>query len=314
MVRYIVASSVANRCTPPINSGQAFAGKCFSIRAASATTDHKVCTVQQFNASDGLELAYTIDDFTDPWLEVPTLLLLHAAMGHSRRYYAWVPRLARRYRVVRMDLRGHGESAVPPAEPPLAMERLVQDTAELLDHLGLESVHVVGNSAGGYIGQQLAMNRPERVSSLMLFGSTPGLKNSQAASWIPRVARDGLRKFLADTISDRFPVDRTDPRHIEWFLDEAAKNDTAYIARFVGLMSSLEWSDQLHRIKCPTLVVYPGAETVGSTHNYDAMRERIPDVEMISYEGLPHNICDSVPDRCADDVLKFLEKRFGKPS
>ena len=37
---------------------------------------------------------------------------------------------------------------------------------------------------------------------------------------------------------------------------------------------------------------------------------RIPDVEVMSYEGLPHNICDSVPDRCADDVLKFLAKRF----
>ena len=54
-----------------------------------------------------------------------------------------------------------------------------------------------------------------------------------------------MRKFLADTISDRFPVDRTDPRHIEWFLDEAAKNDTAYIARFVGLMASLEWSGRV---------------------------------------------------------------------
>jgi 3-oxoadipate enol-lactonase len=282
-------------------------------RGVNANNTSQGAPVQSFNASDGTRLAYTIDDFTDPWLKAPTLLLLHAAMGRSRRYYAWVPRLSRHYRVVRMDLRGHGESAVPPAEPALSMERLVQDTREMLDHLGLESVHVVGNSAGGYIGQQLAMNSPERVTSLMLFGSTPGLKNSQAASWIPRVAKDGLRKFLADTISDRFPVERTDPRHIEWFLDEAAKNDTAYIARFVGLMSSLEWSDQLHRIKCPTLVVYPGAETVGSTHNYDAMRDRIPDVEMIAYEGLPHNICDSVPDRCADDVLKFLEKRFGKP-
>jgi len=271
------------------------------------------CSVQHFNASDGVSLAYTIDDFTDPWLQAPTLLLLHAAMGHSRRYYAWVPRLCRHYRVVRMDLRGHGHSAVPPAEPPLTMERLVQDAAELLDHLGLRSAHVVGNSAGGYIGQQLAMTMPQCVTSLMLFGSTPGLKNSQALSWLPRVAKDGLRKFLADTISDRFPAD-SDPRHVEWFLDEAAKNDTGYIARFVGLMASLEWSDQLHRIKCPTLVVYPGAETVGSTHNYDAMRDRISDVEVISYPGLPHNICDSVPDRCADDVLRFLERRFGKPA
>lgn len=269
--------------------------------------------MQHFTASDGVRLAYTVDDFTDPWASAPVLLLLHAAMGHSKRYYAWVPRLCRHYRVVRLDLRGHGASQVPPTEPPLAMERLVKDVAELLDHLGVASAHIVGNSAGGYIGQQLAMTMPQRVTSLMLFGSTPGLKNSQALTWIPRVAKDGLRKFLADTISDRFPAD-ADPRHVEWFLDEAAKNDTAYIARFVTLMASLEWSDQLHRIKCPTLVVYPGAETVGSTHNYDAMRDRIPDVEVISYEGLPHNICDSVPDRCAGDVLKFLEKRFGKPA
>src|SRR4051812_20339256 len=171
------------------------------------------------------------------------------------------------------------------------MQRLVKDTAELLDHLGCKSAHIVGNSAGGYVGQNLAMASPERVRSLMLFGSTPGLKHSQAASWLPRVAKDGLRKFLADTIDDRFPVERTEPGHIEWFLDEAAKNDTPFIARFVGLMTTLDWSDRLGAIECPTLVVYPGAETVGSTKAYEPMRERIPDVAMVSYEGLPHNIC-----------------------
>src|SRR5947209_18543115 len=138
------------------------------------------CTVQHFRASDGRKLAYTIDDFTDPWLKAPTLLLLHAAMGHSQRYYAWVPKLCRHYRVVRMDLRGHGSSEVPAAEPPLTMERLVQDVRELLDYLGVASAHIVGNSAGGYIGQQLTMNSPERVTSLMLFVSTPGLHNRQA--------------------------------------------------------------------------------------------------------------------------------------
>src|SRR5689334_6794209 len=170
---------------------------------------------------------------------------------------------------------------MPPAEPPLSMARLVADTRELLDRLGCAQPHIVGNSAGGYIAQNLAMSAPERVKSHMLFGSTPGLKHSQAATWLPRVAKEGLRNFLADTISDRFPVDRTDPRHIEWFLDEAAKNDPAYLARFIGLMTTLDWSDRLHEIKCPTLIVYPGAETVGSTRAYDAMRERIPDVDVI---------------------------------
>src|SRR5271166_5815738 len=180
---------------------------------------------KDFLASDGIRIAYTIDDFTDPWRPATTLLLLHAAMGSSKRWYAAVPALCRYYRVVRMDLRGHGESQVPPANSPLNMDRLVQDVRELLDHLHCGAVHIVGNSAGGYVAQNLAMQSPELVRSLMLFGSTPGLKNSQAREWLPRVAKEGLRNFLAATIEDRFPSGH-DPAHIAWFLDEAAKNDT----------------------------------------------------------------------------------------
>ena len=113
-----------------------------------------------FAASDGLRLAYYIDDYTDPWREPETLLLLHAAMGSARRYFGWVPHLARHRRVVRLDLRGHGSSAVPTADAPLTLERLVGDVEELLDHLGVERAHVVGNSAGGYLCQQLAMRPP----------------------------------------------------------------------------------------------------------------------------------------------------------
>jgi 3-oxoadipate enol-lactonase len=267
--------------------------------------------MDSFIASDGLRLGYCTDDFTDPWKKAPVLLLLHAAMGSARRYYAWVPTLSRHYRVVRMDLRGHGSSETPPADRELTLERLVRDVAELMDHLDCISGHIVGNSAGGYLAQQLAMNRPERVRSLMLFGSTPGLKNSQATTWSPQIEAKGLRAFLAETIADRLPLDKVDPGLVEWFLDEAAKNDPAYIARFVLLMASYDWSDELHRIRCPTLVVVPGAEPIGSTANYEPFRRLVPDVEMRVYEGAPHNICDAFPGRCADDVLDFLGRRFG---
>jgi 3-oxoadipate enol-lactonase len=266
--------------------------------------------MESFTTSDGSILAYDIDDFTDPWKEAPTLLLLHAAMGSARRYFAWVPHLSRHYRVVRLDLRGHGRSQVPPADQPLSLDRLVTDVAELLDHLGLEAAHIVGNSAGGYLGQQLAMTRPERVRSLSLFGSTPGLKNSQAPSWIPQIQAKGLRAFLAETIRDRLAAD-ADPGLIEWFLDEAAKNDSSYIGKFVLLMASYDWSGEVERIACPTLVVIPGNETVGSIANYDPFR-KLKNVEIKVYEGLPHNICDAVPDRCAADVRDFLRRRFGE--
>lgn len=267
--------------------------------------------MDSFVASDGVRLGYRIDDFTDPWRKAPILLLLHAAMGSARRYYAWVPLLCRHYRVVRMDLRGHGSSQIPPASRELTLERLVSDVTELMDHLGCASAHIVGNSAGGYLGQQLAMNQPGRVRSLMLFGSTPGLKHSQAPRWIPQIEAKGLRAFLAETIADRLPLDKVDPGLVDWFLDEAAKNDPAYIGKFVLLMASYDWSEELHRIRCPTLVVIPGAEPIGSTANYEPFRQYVKDVEMRVYEGAPHNICDAFPDRCTADVLDFLTRRFG---
>ena len=264
--------------------------------------------MNNFTTSDGLRLAYYVDDFTNPWAKAPTVLLLHAAMGSARRYFGWVPHLCRDYRVVRLDLRGHGASQVPPADRALTLERLVSDVVELLDHLGLGATHVVGNSAGGYLGQQLAMTRPERVTSLSLYGSTPGLKNSQAPSWIPQIQAKGMRGFLAETIRDRLPRD-ADPGLVEWFLDEAAKNDPAYIGKFVLLMASYDWSSEVDRITCPTMVVIPGAETVGSLDNYEPFR-RLRDVEFKIYDGLPHNICDAVPDRCAGDLRAFLDRRF----
>ena len=262
--------------------------------------------METYRTSDGRALAYYTDDFTDPWRGAPTLVLLHAAMGSARRYFGWVPHLCRDGHVVRLDLRGHGASQVPPAGEALTLDRLVRDVEELLDHLGCDAVHLVRNSAGGYLGQQLAMTRPARVKSLALYGSTPGLKNSQAPSWIPQIQAKGVRLPRRD--DPRPAAARRRPRPPRIF-DEAAKNDPAYIGKFVSLMASYDWSGEVERILCPSMVVIPGAETVGSIENYEPFR-RLKDVEFRTYDGMPHNICDAAPDRCAEDVRDFLRRRF----
>jgi 3-oxoadipate enol-lactonase len=264
-----------------------------------------------FQASDGVRLAYCVDDFTDAWKPCDTLVMLHSAMGSAHRMARMVPALARHWRVVRLDLRGHGQSQVPPAEPPLSMARLVADVAELLNHLGVEAAHVVGNAMGGCVAQNFALAAPARVRGLCLFGSLPGLRGSQARAWPARMARQGLRCFLAETIADRFDPARTDPGLIAWFLDQCAGNDTAYIGRFIGLMTKLDWTDRLDRITCPTLLVMPGSETIGRSVTYEHMRDTMPDARLLVYEGMPHNVCDADPDRCAADVLAFLRERFG---
>lgn len=255
-------------------------------------------------ASDGTALCYRVDDFTPPWKEPRTLILLHSAMGSSVRWFSMVPKLAQHFRVIRPDLRGHGASDVPGSDQELTMERLVRDVVELMDALGCEKAIVAGNSAGGYIAQNLAIAHPERVSELVLFGSTAGLKNTNAETWAERIGEEGLRQFLARTIAYRFEPD-TDPALIEWFLDEVAKNDVPYLGQFIGLMSSADWSDRLHEIACPTCLVIPGREIAEGVRDYSVMN-RIPALHRIVVENAAHNICDSRPDLCVDTALRFL--------
>jgi len=258
-----------------------------------------------FRTSDGLTINYRVDDFTDPWASPETLVMLHSAMGRIERFDPMVPSLARHVRVVRMDLRGHGASAIPPPEEKLTMPRLVADVGELLDHLALPAAHFLGNSAGGYVCQNLALAHPQRVKSLCLFGSGTGLKGTDAANWVEKIGDEGLRPFFERTIAYRFAKD-TDPSVVAWFLDEIARNSVPYLAKFVGLMTSLDWTDQLHRIGCPTLLVIPGDDMASKVRNYTPSLRRIPNITAVTYDGHRHNICDTVPDRCAADALAFL--------
>jgi pimeloyl-ACP methyl ester carboxylesterase len=260
---------------------------------------------QTFRAGDGFQIAYRVDDFTDPWTTPQTMLLLHAAMGNMQRWFRWVPRLARQFRVVRMDLRGHGSSQMPAPNQPFSLDQLVADAIQLLDVVGSDAAHVVGNSAGGYVGQQLAIRHPERVRSLALYGSTPGLKHSPAQTWIPRIQKTGLKQFLAETIDDRFDA-AADPQLVRWFIDQAGANDSAFIARFVGHMCTHDFMDQLPRIECPTLIVAAGRESIGHVSTYDRMHERIRGSKLVKYDVAVHNIGDQYPDRCVDDLLQFL--------
>ena len=245
--------------------------------------------MQNFNAKDGTRLAYYVDDFTDPWTQPDTVLLLHAAMGNSRRWFKWVPPLSRRYRVVRMDLRGHGASQLPKESEPFSLAHLVSDALELLDLLGVKQAHVVGNSAGGYVSQQIAIHHPERVKTLALYGST-------------------LKKFLADTIDERFDGN-ADPALVKWFIEQAGSNDPAFIARFVTHMTTHEFMEDTAKIQCPTLIVAAGKEKIGHASAYDDMKKRIAGSELKLFDTGAHNICDGYADQCLEGLLDFLKRK-----
>src|SRR5690606_16488542 len=99
-----------------------------------------------------------------------TVLLLHGYADSGRAFEPLVSLLPPDWRVLAPDQRGHGESARPAAG--YAMADLAADAAALLDVAGVTApVTVVGHSMGGFVGQLLAGDRPERVGRLVLIGS-----------------------------------------------------------------------------------------------------------------------------------------------
>ena len=260
-----------------------------------------------FAASDGLKLSYLADDYTDPWKKSATLVMLHAAMGSARRFYAWVPHLARDYRVVRLELRGHGESEVPGPDQ-LTFERLTKDVVELLDHLGVRQAHLMGSSAGAFVSQSVAAKYPQRILTLACFAATPGMKKGTTdyQSWVTRIGAKGVAAFLRETIGDRIRLDQVEAGFVDWFIAESARTPVDVLARVVPMMASMDLAPELKKIKCPTLVVVPGADPIHVVEEYRVLEREIPDCEFIVYEGLPHNITDAVPDRCARELTRFL--------
>jgi pimeloyl-ACP methyl ester carboxylesterase len=259
-------------------------------------------------ASDGLKLAYAVDDFSDPWKPREALILIHAAMGSSRRLYKWVPILSRDFCVVRPDMRGHGHTEIP-GPNQLSLERLTQDVIELADHLGLERFHIAGSSAGAIVAMRTALDHPGRILTLTNFASTPGLKNSliDMEKWVSHIRAKGMRTFLEETIAERFP-NVADKEFLGWFIEESARTDPELFARFGPMMKAVDFTDRLHEIRCPMLNVVPGHDPLGAPGQYEVYRQHVPHCEYIVYDGLPHNITDSVPERCAEDLLAFLMK------
>src|SRR5687768_9832310 len=102
-------------------------------------------------------LHYRLDDFTDAWKPGETIVLQHGYARNATFWHGWVPHLSRFYKVVRMDLRGHGASPVD-FDPSTGstLEAYVDDLLALLDELGLDRVHYCGESFGGILGMVLA--------------------------------------------------------------------------------------------------------------------------------------------------------------
>ena len=195
-----------------------------------------------FQPTPDLTMHYEVDDFTDPWREPETVLLLHGNAESGAAWYGWVPHLARHYRVVRPDMRGFGASTPMPRDFPWTFDRLIEDFTSLMDRLDSRRFHLVGAKIGGTIARAFAARRPERVKTLTVVGTPPPMREG-AAERAPELADEfetkGVEHWARRTMAGRLGSDFP-PEGVEWWIKFMSR--TA-VSTQIGFMKTIACAD-----------------------------------------------------------------------
>jgi 3-oxoadipate enol-lactonase len=280
-----------------------------SFRNLRYTTDWRIA-MPTFEASPDLRLHYLVDDFTEPWTEPETILLLHGNAESSLAWYAWVPLLARRFRVVRPDMRGYGASTPMPRDFAWTLDIIIDDYARLMDWLGVQRFHLVGAKIGGVIARAFSARRPERVTTLTVIGSPPPLR--PGAERIPALTEEfetrgvelWARRTMAGRLGDRFPAEG-----VEWWIKFMGRTP---VSTLVGFNATINYSDiraDLPKIACPTLVITTEESSLASVEETRAWQQTIRNSELLVLPGNSFHVAATDAQRCAQATLDFIARR-----
>ncbi|MFH1485845.1 MAG: alpha/beta hydrolase [Chloroflexota bacterium] len=254
------------------------------------------------------EMYYDIDDFTEPWKSPETVVLHHGNCKSSRFWYAWVPLLARHYRVVRLDARGFGQSSVPPPGSSWSLSGFATDLKRLLDYLELDRVHLVGETVGGAISMQFAYEHPERLLSLTLCSSPFRF----TAHYYPESARKqekvGVLAWARESMARRLDASQVDPAFVEWYASEMGKTSQWVAVETHRVLAGNDLSDIMRQIKVPTLILSAENRPGYTPELVEEMHQLIPHSEQVIFPGVTGFVQHIRPEKCVEVFLAFLSR------
>ena len=202
--------------------------------------------------ANGIEISYEIEG------EGPLVTFSHSLACNLSMWDEQVRVLRDRYRVLRYDTRGHGQTSAPTGA--YTLDQLADDLKGLLDGLGVAATHFVGLSMGGMIGQVLALKHPAMVQSLTLCDTTSRYPPGAAAVWeerIKTVGAQGMEPMVAPTLERWFtPPFRARRKDLMGTIGTMIRRTPA--AGYVGCCHALpkiNVTERLRDVRCPALVI-----------------------------------------------------------
>lgn len=266
--------------------------------------------------SPDLEMFYQLDDFTDPWTDSEVVLLLHGVAENSGVWFAWVPHLGRRFRVLRPDMRGFGQSTPMESGFRWSLDRIVEDYVSLLSRLNIARVHLVGAKLGGMIALHFAATQPQLVKTLtVLGGPTSGKQVPTATSpgIVHEFEKNGVEAWSWISMDKR--LGSAMPRSSkEWMAKTMGKTAVSTLTGCFRDDVEFDVSHELELISCPTLIFTTTASGLGSVEQVKASQRKIANSELEVLEGDSFHVAFADADRCAARTLQFIEGHSSPPA
>jgi 3-oxoadipate enol-lactonase len=227
------------------------------------------------------------------------LILLEGLGGDIPGWRRNIPRLAAELRVIAYDLRGNGRSD-PPAGP-VTMTTFVDDTVGVLDHLEIEDAHVYGQSFGGMVAQEMALDRPHRVRSLILGCTHAGVRHAVPVT--TTTPKDRPREALYSEAHRR-----EHPDEVAADLRAGSSQRPGAARRQWEAMRGFDSYDRLPALRIPTLVLHGTEDRTIHPDNARILAERIPGAALVLLNGAGHVYHAEQPEEADRAVLDFVRR------
>lgn len=254
------------------------------------------------------------------------LLLIMGLAADSQAWIFQLPDFAPHYRTITFDNRGVGRSSKPAG--PYTIHEMADDTAGLLDVLGIERAHVVGVSMGGMIAQELVLRYPQRVRGLVLACTYPepdadvenlrqftlsqfgGSVDASGAMKVDLTAINPLmfvQQLLPNVFNQSF-IEKEMPKLIQMFSGALQYGfSMEAILGQVGAVMSHKATDRLHQIKSPTLVITGDADRLVPPAGSEILAREIPNAKLVKVPGGSHGFNFETPEIFNREMLEFLK-------
>lgn len=255
------------------------------------------------------------------------LVLIHGAWA-SQQWWRWqVPQLSRDYRVLSLDVRGHGQSS--PIEGVYSVDGFTRDLEILLQKVGIEEAVLVGWSMGGIISIQYCLSHPSRVRGLILI-ATRGHRNPHMKRRIMFQYLRARLSFLMDLASprkydraaERFPFERervegevrsmlspTAPKEVfNWVMTDLINNPRRNYFEVARSLWDWEAGEGLGRINVPTLIMVGERDNRTPPSFSRLIHDTIPDSTLIIVEDTGHCLPLELPEVVNAEIITFLKK------